>query len=92
MHLDAIPPYVLNAAASDARTRVLAIDLSAGQARYSVVADDQVRLGDSDRGGTFGGSLAARQQTEDLVTRLVAGTADTDLAPSSPTWASATSG
>ena len=81
VHLDAIPPYVLNAAASDARTRVLAIDLSAGQARYSVVADDQVRLGDADRGGTFGGSLAARQQTEDLVTRLVAGTADADLAP-----------
>jgi hypothetical protein len=81
VHLDAIPPYVLNAAASDAQTRVLAIDLSAGQARYSVVADDQVRLGDADRGGTFGGSLAARQQTEDLVTRLVAGTADADLAP-----------
>jgi hypothetical protein len=81
VHLDAIPPYVLNAAASDAQTRVLAIDLSAGQARYSVVADDQVRLGDADRGGTFGGSLAARQQTEDLVTRLVAGTADVDLAP-----------
>jgi GT2 family glycosyltransferase len=81
VHLDAIPPYVLNAAASDARTRVLAIDLSAGQARYSVVADDQVRLGDADRGGTFGGSLTARQQTEDLVTRLVAGTADTDLTP-----------
>jgi len=81
VHLDAIPPYVLNATASDAQTRVLAIDLSAGQARYSVVADDQVRLGDADRGGTFGGSLAARQQTEDLVTRLVAGTADADLAP-----------
>jgi GT2 family glycosyltransferase len=81
VHLDAIPPYVLNAAASDARTRVLAIDLSAGQARYSVVADDQVRLGDADRGGTFGGSVAARQQIEDLVIRLVAGTADADLAP-----------
>ncbi len=81
VHLDAIPPYVLNAAASDARTRVLAIDLSAGRARYSVVADDQVRLGDADRGGTFGGSVTARQQTQDLVIRLVAGTADADLAP-----------
>ena len=80
-HLDAIPPYVLNAATSDARTRVLAIDVSEGQARYSVVADDQLRLGAADRGGTFGGSVAARQQTEDLVTRLVAGTADADLAP-----------
>jgi GT2 family glycosyltransferase len=81
VHLNAIPPYVLNAAASEARTRILAIDLSGGQARYSVVADDGVRLGDADRGSTFGGSVAARQQVEDLVVRLVAGTADAGLAP-----------
>jgi GT2 family glycosyltransferase len=80
VHLDAIPPYVLNAAASDTGTRVLAIDLSSGRAGYSVVADDQVRLGDADRGFTFGGSETARQQVEDLVVRLAAGTADADLA------------
>jgi hypothetical protein len=79
--LNAIPPYVLNAASSDAGTRILAMDLSAGQAKHAVIADDQIRLGDADRGFTFGGSVAARQQTEDLVIRLSAGTADADIAP-----------
>jgi hypothetical protein len=81
VHLNAIPPYVLNAAASDGGTRILAMDLSAGQAKHAVIADDQIRLGDADRGFTFGGSVAARQQTEDLVIRLSAGTADADIAP-----------
>ena len=79
--LDAIPPYVMNAMKSDARPRVLAIDLSDGSARYSVMADDHVRLGDADRGFTFGGSVLAREQVDDLVVRLVAGTADSDIYP-----------
>ena len=44
------------------------------------VADDQIRLGDADRGFTYGGSAAARTQVADLVGRLVAGTADSDIA------------
>ncbi len=79
--LDAIPPYVLNAMKSDARPRLLAIDLSDGTARYSVLADDYPRLGDADRGFTFGGSVSAREQVDDLVVRLVAGTADSDINP-----------
>jgi hypothetical protein len=79
--LDAIPPYVMNAMKSDARPRLLAIDLSDGTARYSVLADDHLRLGDADRGFTFGGSVAAREQVDDLVVRLVAGTADSDINP-----------
>ena len=65
----------------DARPRLLAIDLSDGTARYSVLADDQQRLGDADRGFTFGGSVSAREQVDDLVVRLVAGTADSDINP-----------
>jgi GT2 family glycosyltransferase len=79
--LNSIPPYVMNALRSDARPRLLAIDLSDGTARYSVLADDYPRLGDADRGFTFGGSVAARQQVDDLVVRLVAGTADSDINP-----------
>ena len=79
--LDSIPPYVMNAMKSAARPRLLAIDLSDGTARYSVLADDQLRLGDADRGFTFGGSSAAREQVDDLVVRLVAGTADSDINP-----------
>jgi GT2 family glycosyltransferase len=81
VRLDAIPPYVMNALKSDARPRLLAIDLSDGTARYAVLADDQLRLGDADRGFTFGGSVAAREQVDDLVVRLVAGTADSDINP-----------
>ena len=77
--LETIPPYVLNALASPAQPRLLAIDLTDGTARYSVVADDQVRLGDADRGFTYGGSTRARAQAADLVGRLVAGTADSDI-------------
>jgi hypothetical protein len=79
--LNAIPPYVMNAMKADARPRLLAIDLSDGSARYAVLADDYTRLGDADRGFTFGGSVAARQQVDDLVVRLVAGTADADINP-----------
>ena len=88
--LDALPPYLQNAMLSDAGVRVLAIDLgddpdpaygAVGVARYSVVAGDQLRLGDADRGFAFGGSTTAPAQIGDLVQGLVAGTADSDIAP-----------
>ncbi|MET1007782.1 MAG: hypothetical protein ABWX96_19690, partial [Propionibacteriaceae bacterium] len=79
--LDALPPYVINAMQSDRAVRVLAVDLSGDTARYAVVADDQTRLGDADRGFTFGGSVVAPAEAADLVVRLVAGTADSDIAP-----------
>jgi hypothetical protein len=79
--LTALPPYVLNALQSDERVRVLAVDLSGSKAQFAVIADDQIRLGDADRGYTFGGSVAAPAQAADLVVRLVAGTADSDIAP-----------
>jgi hypothetical protein len=79
--LNAIPPYVMNAMKSDTHPRLLAIDLSDGSARYAVLANDQIRLGDADRGFTFGGSAMAREQVDDLVVRLVAGTADADIYP-----------
>jgi GT2 family glycosyltransferase len=79
--LNAIPPYVMNAMKSDTRPRLLAIDLSDGYARYAVLSEDYLRLGDADRGFTFGGSVAARQQVDDLVVRLVGGTADADIKP-----------
>ena len=88
--LDALPPYLQNAMLSDAGVRVLAIELhdrhksvseAVGVAHYSVIADDQLRLGDADRGFAFGGSTAAPAQIGDLVQGLVAGTADSDIAP-----------
>ena len=77
--LDAIPPYVLNGMTDRHRARVLAIDLSGRTARYSVLADDQVRLGDADRGWPSAARRRPRQ-VADLVVRLVAGTADADIA------------
>ncbi|GAB3739965.1 glycosyltransferase [Microlunatus parietis] len=79
--LDALPPYVVNAMASDGKVRVLAIDASGDGLRYSVVDETLARLGDADRGYAFGGSMGARSQSTDLVMRLVAGTGDSDIAP-----------
>jgi hypothetical protein len=80
--LDSIPPYVRNAMLSDAQARVLAIDLSGRRlASYAVLAGEGQRLGDADRGFTFGGSEAADDEARDLVLRLVAGTADDDIVP-----------
>jgi hypothetical protein len=79
--VDALPPYVLNALSSDRGARALAVDLSGDRAGFSVVADDQTRLGDADRGFAFGGSRAATAEIADLVSRLVAGTADSDITP-----------
>ncbi|MCW2811825.1 MAG: hypothetical protein JWP61_2283 [Friedmanniella sp.] len=81
LHLSSIPPYVMNAMTTGGRPRVLALDLSGSAARYSVLAGDQLRLGDADRGFAYAGSAVARQQVADLVVRLVAGTADADIAP-----------
>jgi hypothetical protein len=46
-----------------------------------VLADDQTRLGDADRGFSFGGSSVAPATLADLAARMVAGTADSDIAP-----------
>jgi hypothetical protein len=81
MRLDALPPYVVNALRSDAGVRALAVDLSGDGARVAVLADDQIRLGDADRGFAFGGSRLAPAEAADLVVRMVAGTADSDIAP-----------
>ncbi len=77
--LNAVPPYVLNAMDTGTRPRVLAVDLTGDAAHYAVLADRQIRLGDADRGFTFGGSALARSTADDLVVRLVAGTADSDI-------------
>ena len=62
LRLDALPPYVRNAMLSAAGVRVLAIDLDGDRARYSVLSDDQIRLGDADRGFAFGGSAARERR------------------------------
>ena len=84
-----IPPYVLNAMRSPERPRVLAIDSTGGVARYWVLADD--RSGSAMPTGVSPSAARWRpaEQAEDLVIRLVAGTADSDIGPSCATWASA---
>jgi hypothetical protein len=79
--LDALPSYVVSAMTSDRAVRVLAVDLTGERARVAVLADDQIRLGDADRGYTYGGSSTAPSEAADLAVRLVAGTGDSDIAP-----------
>ncbi|SDT08559.1 glycosyltransferase [Microlunatus soli] len=78
--LDAIPPYITDAQNGPYKVRTLAIDLAGGRADYSVVEDDQNRLGDAERGFAFGGSRAAKDEVAGVVSRLVSGSGDADLA------------
>ncbi|WP_026925711.1 glycosyltransferase [Granulicoccus phenolivorans] len=77
---DALPPYVRNAMAAPAYTRTLAIDLTGEPARWELLDGAGNRLGDADRGLAFGGSASLPRDTANLVTRLLAGTADDTLA------------
>ncbi|SEQ00764.1 glycosyltransferase [Microlunatus flavus] len=80
--LDLLPTYVSVAMASDAAPRVLALDLDGGRVGFSVLSGRQgaPRQGDADRGFAFGGSQAAQADVTDAVSRLVAGSADADVA------------
>lgn len=77
-----LPTYVSVAMRSDAQPRVLALELSGAGVGYSVLAGDEgtARQGDADRGFAFGGSSTARSDVADAVSRLVAGSADADVA------------
>ena len=78
---NALPPYVRAAMFSPAQVRTLALELRGNQVRYSVLADDLIRLGDADRGFAYGGSGRAGTDVEAVVLRLAAGTADSDIVP-----------
>jgi hypothetical protein len=78
--LRAVPPYIADAQTGPAKVRTLAIDLTGGAADYSLIEDDQVRLGDAERGYAFGGSEPARKQVSEVVARLVSGSGDSELA------------
>ncbi|WP_432558446.1 glycosyltransferase family 2 protein [Granulicoccus sp. GXG6511] len=81
-----LPPFIRNAMQSDARTRTLVLEFdpaatAATEApRWSLVADDQNRLGDADRGLAFAGSGSMQQRTSSMVARLVSGAGDERVA------------
>ncbi|HHV22316.1 MAG TPA: glycosyltransferase [Propionibacterium sp.] len=80
------PPFIRNAMVSDARTRTLALEFdprgeqTSDAPRWSLVADDQHRLGDADRGLAFAGSGSMQQRTSSMVARLVSGAGDDRVA------------
>lgn len=81
--LTSVPAYIVDAQTGPDQVRTLAIDLPAGepsQANYSVIDGDQTRLGEPERGYSFGGSQAARRETASVVSRLVSGSGDSELA------------
>jgi GT2 family glycosyltransferase len=78
--LEELPPYLRNAMLSDARTRILAIEFDGEAPRWSLIAGDQLRLGDADRGLAFGGSGSMEQRTDNMVARLVGGAGDDRVA------------
>ncbi|NNG20241.1 glycosyltransferase [Naumannella sp. ID2617S] len=75
-----VAPYLRNAMNSPARTRVLAIEVQGPVQSWSLLADDQLRLGDADRGLAFGGSPTMQERTRGIVARLVSGSGDERVA------------
>ena len=79
--IEALPPYVALALTGPSRPRVLAVELAPGSTRYFVLSDGDVRQGDADTGFAFGASTQARAEVADVVTRLISGSADTQISP-----------
>lgn len=75
-----LAPYLRNAMNAPAQTRVLAIRIQGPSMSWSLLAGDQLRLGDADRGLAFGGSGTMQQHTRGVVARLVAGNGDEQVA------------
>lgn len=75
-----LPPFLRNAMTSDARMRTLAIEYQGADPHWSLIADDQERLGDADRGLAFGGSGTMQQRTSSLVARMLSGAGDERVA------------
>lgn len=78
--LDELAPYLRNSMLSDARTRTLAIDFDGDVPHWTLIADDQSRLGDADRGLAFGGSGSMQHRTDNMVARLISGAGDDRVA------------
>ncbi|MDO5498798.1 MAG: hypothetical protein Q4F67_03850, partial [Propionibacteriaceae bacterium] len=78
--VDELPPFIRNVMVADARTRTLALEFDGDVPHWSLVADNQNRLGDADRGLAFGGSGSMQQRTSSMVARLVSGAGDERVA------------
>ena len=75
--LRALPPYVRDAQLTTG-VRTLAITIGTdGAAGWSLIGDDQLRLGSAERG--FGLGAESRAQLDGLTRRLVGGAADEDI-------------
>lgn len=77
--LTELPPFVRVSMASPQATRTLALDFHDG-VRWSLIADDGLRLGDGDRGLAFGGSKDMQDRTRSVVARMTSGTGDERVA------------
>lgn len=74
-----LPPFIRNVMKADVRTRTLVLEYQGADnpnPRWSLVADDQNRLGDADRGLAFGGSGTMQQRATSMVARLASGAGD----------------
>jgi hypothetical protein len=76
-----LPAFVMVQVRSEIPGRVLAIKLSAENAvSWMLIDSDYPRLGDGERGLVFSGDQEALAETRSVVGRLVAGSADEELA------------
>ncbi|MDR1833967.1 MAG: hypothetical protein LBQ92_04855 [Propionibacteriaceae bacterium] len=76
-----LPAFVANALSEAAPHRVLALRLEDDMLSWALVTDHSLRLGEAETGNWLGGSAELRQQAENVVRRLGAGSEDDELLP-----------
>ncbi|MCA0251808.1 MAG: hypothetical protein LCH76_05865 [Actinobacteria bacterium] len=77
--VNALPPFVRNAQLSETPGRTLALDFTAEQVGWVLLADAMPRFGDAERGLVFSGDAEGAELAASVAGRLVAGTADDEL-------------
>ena len=75
----ALPPFVRNAQVSDTPGRTLALDFTADQVGWALLADDLARFGDAERGLVFSGDPQGRELADSVARRLAGGSGDDGL-------------
>ena len=78
---DIVPAFVRNAQVGPTPGRTLAMVSEEGRIRWALLEGDFARLGDTERGSSFGGDQAAQSLAASVATRLLSDSADDEILP-----------
>lgn len=76
-----VPAFVRNAQVGPTPGRTLALVADEGRVRWALLEGDFARLGDTERGSSFGGDLQAQDLAASVAARLLGDSADDEILP-----------